>query len=167
MLSRIRGFNIPLIKKDANSESLIREALQRNIVLGDLTDDDLGLVVQAMKSKKISAKTVLIKQGGYGDNFYIVQKGSFWFEKDGERVGVANVGESFGELGMCKKNADLTFMGYDGVLLALLYNVSRAVSVVAAEDSVVLSLDRATVSRGLLLKTWTWLMKCVRSSGAL
>lgn len=98
-MSRIRGFNIPLIKKDANAEMLIREALRSNIVLGDLSDGDLTQIVQAMKTKKVPEKTVLIKQGDNGDNFYIVQKGSFWFEKDGERVGIANVGESFGELG--------------------------------------------------------------------
>lgn len=97
-------FSIPKFTKAASDEALIREALQRNIMLQDLTEQGLRAITEAMKPKKVSKGTELIKQGDIGEHFYIVQKGSFWFRKDGKNVGVANVGESFGELGKICRN---------------------------------------------------------------
>lgn len=79
-----------------------------------------------MFERKVRAGEDIIVQGDIGDNFYIVESGSFAVLVEGKgEVTTVGPGQSFGEL-------------------ALMYNQPRAATVRALEDAVVWGLDGAT-----------------------
>lgn len=81
-----------------------------------------------MFEKKVEAGTEVMAQGADGDNFYVVQSGTFDCLKGGKLVCTYEGTGSFGEL-------------------ALLYNCPRAATIVARTDGVLWALDRLTFSR--------------------
>ncbi|KAI9135981.1 camp-dependent protein kinase regulatory subunit, partial [Paraphysoderma sedebokerense] len=105
----------------------------------NLDEDQYNDVVNAMSEKKVSKGESIIKQGGVGDYFYVVETGSFdvfvsRMGKDPIKVTDYGPGGSFGEL-------------------ALMYNAPRAATVTATSDSVLWALDRVTFRRILMENT--------------
>jgi len=97
-----------------------------------------------MTEKRIPKEgVVVIRQGDVGDFFYVVEEGSFdFYIKSGNdpsglggKVGSAGPGGSFGEL-------------------ALMYNATRAASVVSTSPGVLWALDRITFRR-ILMDVWS------------
>jgi len=116
-------YSLAMIKKSEESEALIMKALSNNVLFNSLGDMELQLMVGTMKAQTCAPEEILINQGEMGDNFYVVESGSFDYEVDGEVVGEALPGASFGEL-------------------ALLYNSPRAATVIAREESKLWTLPR-------------------------
>lgn len=90
-----------------------------------LSDREMKTIIDAFESVKIHQGDTLIRQGDIGDFFYIMRNGKVRFELNGNLVGYATKGKSFGEL-------------------ALLYTSPRAASVIAETPTTVYRVDQKT-----------------------
>lgn len=124
---RIKDWKGPPVHEKSPEESArIKETIGRSdslqVLFGHLIEADLDRIIGAMFLKSVPAGETVIQQGADGDFFYIVDSGTFdiFVQRKGEtetppeKVMVASVGASFGEL-------------------ALMYNVPRAATVTCAE----------------------------------
>merc|ERR1712032_1350409 len=98
------------------------------VLFGHLGDKDIESVIDAMFPKEVAKGDDIIVQGQEGDNFYIVEEGTFdVFVKRGDappgKVLAYGPGDMFGEL-------------------ALMYNAQRAATVSATSDAKLWALDR-------------------------
>ncbi|CAH8495417.1 unnamed protein product [Heterobilharzia americana] len=105
-----------------------------------LDEEQKSKVIDAMQEMKVKNGEIVITQGDDGDNFYIIESGTYDIyvrnptatdKQLGEKVGSYNGQGSFGEL-------------------ALMYNTSRAASIVAATDGILWLMDRNTFRRIVL-----------------
>ena len=94
-----------------------------------LSEDEFGIVINAMQEAKFKEGQVVIQEGDDGDNLYVVEQGKLGCTKVLKGVSTHlkdySPGEAFGEL-------------------ALLYNAPRAATITASEDCRLWSLDRQT-----------------------
>lgn len=101
-----------------------------------LDDDQMKDVIDAMFERKVKAGEKVITLGEDGDNFYVIEKGTYdifvRIEGQEKKVGQYDNKGSFGEL-------------------ALMYNTPRAATIQATEDGVVWAMTRE-VFRGIVLK---------------
>lgn len=129
-----------VIEKSQEQRKRIRESVKNNFLFKNLDDEQYDDVVNAMAEKKVNAKVEVIKQGGVGDYFYIVESGSFdvFVAKSSAdkpvKVAEYGPGGSFGEL-------------------ALMYNAPRAATIVSTSAGVLWALDRVTFRRILMEST--------------
>lgn len=114
----------------------LNRSVGKNFLFTNLDEEALKSVLAHLKEKKVPSGTTVIKQGDVGDFFYIVESGSLDFIVDGEKVGEAGPGSSFGEL-------------------ALMYNAPRAATVKTTSDSVLWALDRVTFRTITVGKTFS------------
>ena len=112
----------------------LNQSVGKNFLFNNLDQEALKRVLASLQEKKVTAGTSVIKQGDEGDFFYIVESGDLEYTVNGDKVGQAGPGSSFGEL-------------------ALMYNAPRAATVTAVSDTVLWALDRMTFRRILLDKT--------------
>lgn len=112
----------------------LKATVRDNFLFKNLDDESLGLLLNALEEKRVPKGTHIIEQGDEGDFYYIVESGSVDFYRNGDKVGSAGPGSSFGEL-------------------ALMYNAPRAATVVATSDCVLWALERVTFKKTLLVKT--------------
>ena len=123
----------------------IKAAVAANFLFAHLDEDQTALVLHALLEKPIPAKGIkVIQQGDEGDNFYVVERGTF-------DVHIHASGQiQPGADGMGKKVASIGPGGSFGEL-ALMYNAPRAATVVSAEaDARLWALDRRTFRRILM-----------------
>lgn len=128
--------NIP---KSDEQRKRIQESISQNFLFKHLDEEQYNDVVNAMAEKKVLKGDEVIKQGGIGDYFYVVETGSLdvLVARNGNppvKVTDYGPGGSFGEL-------------------ALMYNAPRAATVVATSDCVLWALDRITFRRILMENT--------------
>ena len=128
--------NIP---KTDNQRQRIEASIRANFLFKSIDDEQFVDVVNAMAEKQVTKGETVIRQGGIGDFFYVVETGAldvFVSRNGAEAVKVFEYGPngSFGEL-------------------ALMYNAPRAATVVATEDCVLWALDRVTFRRILMENT--------------
>eukprot|EP00842_Homolaphlyctis_polyrhiza_P006098 jgi/Hompol1/648/HPOL_001481-RA len=128
--------NIP---KPEEQRRRIENAIHANFLFKSLDEEQYEDVVNAMAEKRVVPGEEVIKQGGIGDYFYIVETGALdvFVSRNGQPpVKVTEYGPngSFGEL-------------------ALMYNAPRAATVIATQDSVLWALDRVTFRRILMENT--------------
>ncbi|KAF1809731.1 camp-dependent protein kinase-like protein regulatory subunit [Eremomyces bilateralis CBS 781.70] len=134
----------PFYPKTKEQQTRLTNAVAQNFLFAHLDEEQSSQVLGALQEKRIPAKGVkVIEQGAEGDNFYVVESGTFdvfvhpsgkiqpGIEGLGNNVGTVGAGGSFGEL-------------------ALMYNAPRAASVVSAESSTLWALDRVTFRRILM-----------------
>ena len=117
-----------VIPKGPEAEAAIEEASQRCVLFSGLGAAESRTVVDAMFEVRASAGQTLINEGEKGDNFYIVQGGTYavFLKAVGPNPVVTyGRGDSFGEL-------------------ALMYNCPRAATVKCTASGVLWALDRAT-----------------------
>jgi cAMP-dependent protein kinase regulator len=118
-----------VIPKSEEQCSRIHKSIMNNFLFRNLDEEQYKDVVGAMSEKQCPLGVDIIRQGGVGDYFYIVETGSFdvLVNRNGAEVKVFDYGPggSFGEL-------------------ALMYNAPRAATVRATADSVLWALDRMT-----------------------
>lgn len=120
------------IPKTASERSRLQSALSSNLLMKGLNETTRQQILEAMFERKVRAGEDVIRQGDIGDNFYVVESGSFSILIEGQgEVNRAGPGQSFGEL-------------------ALMYNQPRQATVRALEDCVVWGLDGATFRKVII-----------------
>lgn len=125
-----------VIPKSEEQKKRIEASIRGNFLFRSLDDEQYMDVVNAMAEKHVKTGEEVIKQGGIGDYFYVVEEGAFdvFVSRNGNppiKVTEYENGGSFGEL-------------------ALMYNAPRAATVTATKDSVIWALDRVTFRRILM-----------------
>ncbi|TNN05762.1 cAMP-dependent protein kinase type II regulatory subunit isoform 2 [Schistosoma japonicum] len=126
--------------KSDSQRARLTNAVKEILLFRCLDEEQKSKVIDAMQEMKVKQGDVVITQGDDGDNFYVIESGTYDIyvrqnqssnEKLGEKVGSYNGQGSFGEL-------------------ALMYNTSRAASIVAATDGILWLMDRNTFRRIVL-----------------
>ncbi|KAJ3205661.1 hypothetical protein HDU67_008715 [Dinochytrium kinnereticum] len=128
-----------VIPKTEEQRSRIDASIRGNFLFRACDEEQYVDVVNAMSEKRVSPGEEVIRQGGVGDFFYVVETGSLdvLVSRNGQTpVKVTDYGNggSFGEL-------------------ALMYNAPRAATVIATAESVLWALDRVTFRRILMENT--------------
>jgi len=139
----------PVIPKTPEQTATITAIVSTNILFSSLDKPSKKTVVDAMSEKVCAPGEVVIKQGADGDFYYVVASGAFdCFVKMGDDAD----GEHDGEHGtkVVEYVAGTAFGE-----LALMYNASRAATVVCREGGVLWALDRETF-RKLILQSMVW-----------
>ncbi|XP_053497776.1 cAMP-dependent protein kinase type II-beta regulatory subunit isoform X2 [Ictalurus furcatus] len=110
----------------------LQEACNDILIFKNLDQEQISQVLDAMFEKKVSAGEHIIDQDDDGDNFYVIERGTFDIlvksEGTTRTVGSYDNRGSFGEL-------------------ALMYNTPRAATIVATSPGALWCLDRLTFRR--------------------
>jgi len=93
-------FCAPCHQKTDDQARFIAGALEGNFIFSDLGDASTKTLIDAFEKRHIAGDEEVIRQGEVGDYFYIIEKGAVNFFVDGENVGSAQSGDSFGELAL-------------------------------------------------------------------
>lgn len=113
----------------------LQEACKDILIFKNLDQEQLSQVLDAMFERKVQPQEHVIDQGDDGDNFYVIERGSYdiFVARDGQTrcVGRYDNHGSFGEL-------------------ALMYNTPRAATIVATTEGSLWGLDRVTFRRIIL-----------------
>lgn len=124
-----KAFVAPVILKSEEQKARLTTCLSKSFLFSALEEQDLLIVVGAMKEVNAEPKQRLINQGDSGDFLFVVESGRLdcSIKADGtdKIVKTCEAGDVFGEL-------------------ALLYNCPRAASVEATTACVLWQLDRDT-----------------------
>jgi len=128
-----------IIPKTQEQRKRIQVSISNNFLFKNLDEEQYTDVVNAMSEKRAVNGDIVIKQGGVGDFFYVVETGTLdiFISKNGNppvKVGDYGPGASFGEL-------------------ALMYNAPRAATIVATSDCILWALDRITFRKILMENT--------------
>lgn len=125
------NFTPPVYQKTDDQTSRLSATLGKSFLFSACDEDAKKVLIGAMEEVNAKAGEKVIKQGDDGDFLFVIEAGVLecWKkfpDKDDEiMVKTVNAGDVFGEL-------------------ALLYNTTRAASVVCKEDCVLWKLDRQT-----------------------
>ncbi|XP_068951880.1 cAMP-dependent protein kinase type II-alpha regulatory subunit isoform X2 [Petaurus breviceps papuanus] len=121
--------------KSDEQRSRLQEACKDILLFKNLDQEQLSEVLDAMFERTVVSEEHVIDQGDDGDNFYVIERGSYDIlvtkENQSNRVGQYDNRGSFGEL-------------------ALMYNTPRAATIVATTDGSLWGLDRITFRRIIL-----------------
>ena len=80
-------------------------ALKNTELFADVPDDDLKKVATfATLESAVEGKTI-IREGGYSNDFYVIEDGTVKVEREGEQVAELGPGDVFGEQGLLEKQA--------------------------------------------------------------
>jgi len=125
-IGNLDKFVPPVFEKDQSDVKKIQVSLEANFIFENLDDNDLDILIKAFEKISVHKGNQIIKQGDAGDFFYIIGRGKVTFEVNGNTVGEASAGKSFGEL-------------------ALLYTSPRAASAIAtAQPTQLYRVDQKT-----------------------
>mmetsp|Transcript_24505 Transcript_24505/g.38480 ORF Transcript_24505/g.38480 Transcript_24505/m.38480 type:complete len:818 (+) Transcript_24505:156-2609(+) len=122
------SYKAPTFPKSDRDNALIEGALKDNFVFQHVSSKLLPELIEAFEPVMITKGTEIIKEGDVGDYFYVIGSGRVAFEVDDKHVGVANQGQTFGEL-------------------ALLYQAPRAATCTAKSMCGLFRLDQETFRR--------------------
>ncbi|XP_043944474.1 cAMP-dependent protein kinase type II-beta regulatory subunit [Protopterus annectens] len=118
--------------KTDEQRSRLQEACRDILLFKSLDPEQMSQVLDAMFEKLVKAGEHVIDQGDDGDNFYVIERGTYDIyvkcEGVGRCVGTYDNRGSFGEL-------------------ALMYNTPRAATIIATSPGALWGLDRATFRR--------------------
>jgi len=124
-----KAFVAPVIAKTDEQKERLKNCLTKSFLFSTLEDQDMTIVIGAMKEVNAEPKTRVINQGDQGDFLFVIESGrldcSIKIDGADKVVKTCESGDVFGEL-------------------ALLYNCPRAASVEAQEKCVLWQLDRDT-----------------------
>jgi len=115
--------------KSDEQKQRLKEAVSDVFLLTNLEPEQLSQVLDAMSERKVKSEECVIKQGDDGDNFYVIDSGTYdvYIDDNGKNRLVTQYDNkgSFGEL-------------------ALMYNTPRTATVVATSNGSLWALDRVT-----------------------
>lgn len=80
----VKNYKPPHHPKDEEAMGRLRHATKNNVFMGKLAEDKLEQVHMAMLPKEVKAGVRIINQGDWGDNYYVVDAGSFQCFKKSE-----------------------------------------------------------------------------------
>ncbi|XP_021358010.1 cAMP-dependent protein kinase type II regulatory subunit-like isoform X2 [Mizuhopecten yessoensis] len=117
--------------KSDGQRKRLSEAVHHILLFRSLDVEQMQEVLDAMFEKKVKPAEHVIDQGDDGDNFYVIDSGTYDIFVNGNLVGKYDSKGSFGEL-------------------ALMYNMPRAATIVATSDGTLWAMDRTTFRRIVL-----------------
>jgi len=120
-----KAFVPQVIPKSEDQKERLKQVLGKSFMFAKLEDNDLGIIVGAMKEVTVKAQEKVIIQGDAGDFLFVIESGDFDCIVGDKVVKTCGSGDVFGEL-------------------ALLYNCPRAATVQSKGASVCWQLDRDT-----------------------
>lgn len=124
-----KAFVPPVVHKSDEQKARLKECLSKSFLFSALGNQDMMIVIDAMKEVLATPKQRVINQGHTGDFLFVIESGALEciIKIDGvdKVVKTCEAGDAFGEL-------------------SLLYNCPRAASVDAREACVLWQLDRDT-----------------------
>jgi len=126
--------------KSDDQRQRLNEAVRNILLFKSLDTEQMTEVIDAMFEKKATPNEKIIIQGDDGDNFYVIDSGTYdiYVVVDGKDkcVGSYDNTGSFGEL-------------------ALMYNMPRAATIVATSEGSLWAMDRLTFRRIVLKNAYT------------
>jgi len=120
-----KAFVPPVNIKNDDQKDRLKSVLLTSFLFSSLENNDLNIIIGAMKEVIVDVEEFVINQGESGDFLFVIESGKFECIKDSQVVKTCQNGDVFGEL-------------------ALLYNCPRAASVKSKEQGVLWQLDRET-----------------------
>jgi cAMP-dependent protein kinase regulator len=118
-----------VVRKKTDSErSALKETIKNIFMFRSLDPNQVNDLLDAMFSRVVEANEVIIEQGDDGDNFYVIESGSYDIIVNDKNVGSYTNKGQFGEL-------------------ALMYNMPRAATIIATTPGRLWALDRLTFKR--------------------
>jgi cAMP-dependent protein kinase regulator len=125
-----KSFIPPIVTKSDEQKDRLRNCLLKSFLFSNLEDQDLAIVIGAMKEVPVEPQQCVIEQGESGEHLYVTESGKLdclitTSSGSPKVVKTCEPGDVFGEL-------------------ALLYNCPRAATVKSQEKCVLWELDRAT-----------------------
>jgi len=126
--------------KSDEQRKRLGEAVRNILLFRSLDPADMTEVLDAMFERKVKAGEIVIQQGDDGDNFYVIESGTYEFFVTGDDGVTKRVGEyrdsgSFGEL-------------------ALMYNMPRSATAKAATDGSLWAMSRQTFRKIVLQRAY-------------
>lgn len=140
----------PVYPKTPEETTQLEAAVRANFLFAHLTDEQRKRIFDAMKHREVKAGEVVITQGSEGDNFYIVDSGTFDVFVQAEKADEEKADSKFGHL-VHTYNAAVSNNPSFGEL-ALIYRKERAATVMARSSGALWALDR-NAFRSVLMKT--------------
>ncbi|CAO1407927.1 unnamed protein product [Diamesa serratosioi] len=125
--------NKVIFPKSDEQRTRLGDAVKNILLFRSLDPEQMNEILDAMFEKRVKPEDLIIKQGDDGDNFYVIEIGTFnaYVGEDNKHVHTYDNCGSFGEL-------------------ALLYNMPRAATIKAVSEGQLWALDRQTFRRILL-----------------
>jgi cAMP-dependent protein kinase regulator len=117
-------------KSDSERDYLLK-TIGHIFIFRSLESKQIERVLDAMFARQVNQGDVIIEQGDDGDNFYVIEEGVYDIFVNKQKVGSYDQQGSFGEL-------------------ALMYNMPRAATIIAATPGKLWALDRHTFKRIVL-----------------
>ena len=77
--------------------------LKRVDLFADVPDESLAKIAPFTKVDEFAEGKVVIKEGGFSNDFYVIEEGSAKVERDGEHLADLGPGDVFGEQGLLEK----------------------------------------------------------------
>lgn len=114
---------VDVVPKSENTKYYIISVLKRHFLFSQLHDYELEDMIDSMKKLNVGKGNAIITEGGYGDAFYILEKGECDIVKSGVVRDKIEGPDSFGDL-------------------ALMYNSPRTATVISTTSSVLWVLNR-------------------------
>eukprot|EP00736_Rhodelphis_marinus_P000174 Rmarinus@m.19539 len=122
------------VPKSDDSRRAIEASMKEHFLFAGMKTEYLHRAVDVMFPVDVQSGDVVIKQGDKGDNFYVVESGSFEVLVDGNQVLTYDNKGSFGDL-------------------ALMYNAPRAATVRALTEAKLWAIDRIAFRRLMVAAT--------------
>jgi cAMP-dependent protein kinase regulator len=117
--------------KSDDQRHRLNDAVKNILLFRSLEEKQMQEVIDAMFERKVVPGEHVIEQDDDGDNFYVIDHGTYDILVHQKKVGAYNEVGSFGEL-------------------ALMYNMPRAATIVATNEGSLWAMDRATFRRIVL-----------------
>jgi CRP/FNR family cyclic AMP-dependent transcriptional regulator len=80
-------------------------ALKNAPLFADVPDDALSKVATFATLESVADGKTIIREGGYSNDFYIIEDGTVKVEREGEQLAELGPGDVFGEQGLLEKQA--------------------------------------------------------------
>jgi CRP-like cAMP-binding protein len=80
-------------------------SLKNTPLFADVDDDKLSKVATFATLESAAEGKTIIREGGYSNDFYIIDDGTVEVEREGETVAELGPGDFFGEQGLLEKQA--------------------------------------------------------------
>ena len=78
-------------------------SLKNTPLFADVDDDKLSKVATFATLESVAEGKTIIREGGYANDFYVIEDGAVKVEREGEQVAELGAGDFFGEQGLLEK----------------------------------------------------------------
>ena len=79
--------------------------LKRTSLFADVPDESLAKIAPFTKVDEFAPGKVVVKEGGYANDFYVIEEGKARVERAGDKIAELGPGDVFGEQALLEKQA--------------------------------------------------------------